>query len=45
METVTNKNEFIGIVDAYECEISFEEQEQIMSSKWFNDWMIEYHSY
>ena len=34
-------NRFEGV---YQCEVSLEEQEKIMNSKWFNDWMKEYHS-
>lgn len=45
METAKNENQFIELGDIFESEVSLEEQEEIMSSKWFNDWMMEYHSY
>lgn len=45
METVKNQNQFIELEDIFECEVSLEEQEEIMSSKWFSDCMMEYHSY
>lgn len=44
MKRLRDKDDFTLLEGVYECEVSLEEQEMIMSSKWFIDWMKEYHS-
>ncbi|MPM10373.1 hypothetical protein SDC9_56704 [bioreactor metagenome] len=44
MKRLNERYNFTLLEGVYECEVSLEEQEKIMNSKWFNDWMKEYHS-
>lgn len=44
MKRLREKDDFTLLEGVYECEVSLEEQEKIMNSKWFIDWMKEYHS-
>jgi hypothetical protein len=44
MKRLNGKTHLLLLEEVYQCEVSIEEQERIMSSSWFIDWMKEYYS-
>lgn len=44
MKRLNERDNFTLLEGVYEYEVNLEEQEKIMNSRWFIDWMKEYHS-
>lgn len=44
MKRLNEIDNFTLLEGGYECEVSMEEQEKIINSTWFSDWMKEYYS-